>query len=329
MQKRLATVSVFVSFFMTINVIFASCGAGKSAGAAQSEESVSEKTVPTFDADSAYAYVKRQVDFGPRVPNTEAHRRAGDWLVEKLKGFGAEVLEQKADLKAFDGTVLHSRNIFGSFNPEAERRILLLAHWDCRPWADEDPDEAKRSMPVDGANDGASGVGVILEIARQIHQAEEAPGYGVDVLFVDAEDWGTDNVEDSWALGTNYFVNNPIKPGYKPAKAILLDMVGSKDATFYKEYFSEMAAPGLNSDIWGIASTLGYGELFPPQVESAVTDDHRPLIEVGIPCIDIIDYRKGKGFDPVWHTTSDNMDNISAQTLKAVGTTVLNYIYRY
>lgn len=205
-------------------LLLASCGGKKAGAETPAETSVPEIAEVSFDADSAYSYVKRQVDFGPRVPNTEAHRLCGDWLVSELKRHGAEVTEQRADLKAFDGNILKARNIFAQYNPEAKERILLLAHWDCRPWADADPDPSKHRQPVDGANDGASGTGVLLEVARQL--GAKAPAHGVDILFVDAEDWGDDGHEDSWALGARHFMENPPVENYHPYEAILLDMVG-------------------------------------------------------------------------------------------------------
>lgn len=288
-----------------------------------SEQNISVK----FDADSAYAYVKRQVDFGPRVPNTQAHRIAGDWLASELKRHGADVIEQKADLKAFDGTVLKARNIFGQYNKDADERLLLLAHWDCRPWADQDPDPDKRKLPVDGANDGASGVGVLLEIARLI--SLNNPGKGIDILFVDAEDWGTEGDDDSWALGTQYFVNHPPVENYAPSYAILLDMVGGENAQFFREYFSEKSAPEIAQAVWGEAGNLGYGDVFVNQMGTAVVDDHVQLIKNNIPAIDIIEFHAdGDGsFNPRWHTTSDNMEGISRQTLGIVGQTLVNYLF--
>lgn len=281
-----------------------------------------------FDADSAYAYVARQVEFGPRVPNTEAHKQTGDWLVSELRRHGAKVIEQKADLKAFDGTILKARNIFAQYNPEAGERILLLAHWDCRPWADEDPDPLRRNLPVDGANDGASGTGILLEIARQLNK--KSPNKGVDILFVDAEDWGTQGDDLSWAMGTRHFVENMPVKGYSPDHAILLDMVGGEGALFCREYFSERSAPQVSQAIWSIADQLGHGEMFPNRMGSAVTDDHVQLIMHGIPAIDIIEYHPEDetGFNPRWHTTSDTMDGISKATLGAVGETVLTYLYK-
>lgn len=284
-------------------------------------------TLGDFSADSAFNYVAKQVAFGPRVPNTEAHRKAGDWLVSELKRHGLQVTEQKAQLKAFDGTVLNARNIFGQINPEAKERILLLAHWDCRPWADQDPDPEKRRQPVDGANDGASGVGVLLELARQFSLNPIDRNKGVDILFVDAEDWGQDGDDDSWALGTQYFAANfPVK-GYNPRYAILLDMVGGDGATFCREYFSEKSAPNISDVIWQKAAELGYGEKFINKMGSAVLDDHVELIKAGIPAIDIIEYRlDGTGFNPRWHTTSDNMDGISKSTLESVGKVLISHL---
>ena len=279
-----------------------------------------------FDADSAYAYLASQVAFGPRVPNTGAHKATGDWLVSELKRHGARVIEQNASLKAFDGTVLNARNIFGRINPDSKGRILLLAHWDSRPWADQDPDPAKRKMPVEGANDGASGVAILLEIARQL--SLNPVNKGVDILFVDAEDWGTEGDDDSWALGTRYFVENPPLKGYSPEFAVLLDMVGGDGAIFCREYFSERSAPRIAEEIWQIAHQLGYEKMFLNRMGSAVMDDHVQLIRAGIPAIDIIEYHPDgdSGFNPRWHTTSDNLEGISKTTLNAVGSSLLQFL---
>lgn len=307
-----------------------SCSSGKAGHGDTSTHPVTEEARPAFNADSAYSFVEQLVAFGPRVPNTEAHRRAGNWLADKMKGYGWEVIEQPVVLTAFDGTPLHARNIFSRINPDKGSRLLLLAHWDSRPWADEDPDPAMHSSPVLGANDGASGIGVLLEIARQLGTSgsgetnQDAPG--VDILFVDAEDWGSHDFEESWALGTRYFAVNPPVENYRPDGAILLDMVGSPNARFGYEYFSSHSNPSLQQRVWSNASRLGYGNYFHTGFGGAVTDDHVELIKRGIPSIDIIDYRDGdgyKGFDPVWHTSKDNMDNISRKTLQAVGETVM------
>lgn len=316
-----------ISSIFGMILLMASCaGGGKVASAdTVSESGDGEISVPAFSADSAMQYLRRQVEFGPRVPGSAAHRAAADWLASELRRHGAEVLEQSASLRAFDGTTLPCRNIFGSFNPEAGDRLLLLAHYDTRPWADQDPDPANHNKPLDGANDGASGVAVLLESARAISASN--PGTGIDILFVDAEDYGTDGDESSWAMGTRYFAENPIKPGYTPSRAVLLDMVGGKGAVFPAEYFSRQAAPSLDDAFRAAARQAGYGEQFPNAMGTAVTDDHVELIKVGIPAIDIIDYRQGAGFCPTWHTMADNLDNIDPGTLKAVGESLLQYIY--
>lgn len=330
-MKHSAQVKAFASVLAALSLLL-SCGAGKTSASSQetqTEEAVNvsaSETSSAFSPDSAYAYVSRQVEFGPRVPGSDAHRLCGDWLVAKLKGFGAEVTEQTAALTAFDGTRLPMRNIFASINPGAEKRILLLAHWDSRPWADHDPDPAKHSTPVDGANDGASGVGVLLELARTFSAADG--GTGIDILLCDAEDWGEESNDESWALGARHFAGNLPVQGYMPSAAILLDMVGAPDATFMREYFSQLANPALADEIWSIAKSLNYDSMFVNRMGSAVNDDHVELIKAGIPAIDIIDYREGSGFFSGWHTTADNMDCISKETLGAVGRVLETYINR-
>lgn len=316
--RILAVVAVCVTLLL-------SCGAGKGkvADTIASSEETSESISTSFCADSAYSYVAQQVNFGPRVPGTEAHRKCGDWLVAKLKGFGGNVAEQTATLTTFDGTRIPMRNIIASYNPDSEDRILLLAHWDSRPWADNDSDSANHKTPVDGANDGASGVGVLLEIARVV--GSEVAGKGLDILFCDAEDWGTENNDESWAMGARYYAANPLSKN-TPSAAILLDMVGAPDATFQREYFSQNAAPALADQIWTIAKSLGYGDMFLNKLGSAVNDDHVELIKAGIPAIDIIDYRDGTGFFDGWHTTHDNMDAISRETLGKIGNVIETYI---
>lgn len=287
---------------------------------------MTQSELGNFNADSAYLYLAKQVAFGPRVPNTESHRLTGDWLISELKRHGANVIEQKADIKTFDGTILNARNILGQINPGSKERILLLAHWDCRPWADQDPDPQKRNLPVDGANDGASGVAILLELARQL--ALNPVNIGVDILFVDAEDWGEEGDDESWALGTKYFVENPPIKGFSPRGAILLDMVGGEGATFCREYFSEHSAPRLADAIWQTAAQLGYGKMFLNRMGSAIMDDHVQLIKAGIPSIDIIEYHpyEENGFNSRWHTTSDNLEGISKETLAAVGNTILVFL---
>lgn len=294
--------------------------------AEDTNEAVEEISGIVFNEDSAFAYLKKQCDFGPRIPETEPHLLCGDWLENELKRHGATVSVQRAKLKVADGTTVNARNIIGQYNPDATDRLLLLAHWDTRPVADEDPVESNRSKPVDGANDGASGVAVLLEIARQI--GKQNPQRGVDIVFVDVEDMGDRGDDESWALGARYFAENPFKDGYVPTEAILLDMVGGQGAVFTREYFSMQAAPDLVNRIWSLGRKLGYTMNFSDAPGGAVTDDHVELIKQGVPAIDIIEMSPNGGFNRWWHTTEDTPDKIDPASLKAVGQTVTEYIYR-
>ena len=292
-----------------------------------------EVFVPGFNADSAYFYIEKQVAFGPRVPNTAAHKACAVWLENPLKRFTAEVVVQQTRLKASDGTLLDSRNIIASFNPEDKSRVLLCAHWDSRPWADHDPDPANRRKPVPAANDGGSGGGVLLEIARQMSQHN--PGLGVDIVLFDAEDYGdheesASSTQDSWGLGSQYWSRNPHVPGYSARFGILLDMVGANGATFTMEGTSMYYAPEIMRRVWDVAHRLGYEEFFLKRQTGGLTDDHLYVNEItGIPTIDIIDYNpdREKGFFDYWHTVKDDMSNISKTTLHAVGHTVLTVVY--
>lgn len=290
---------------------------------------------PHFNADSAYAFIQKQVDFGPRVPGTPAHEACGDWLVAKLESFGAEVTEQTGQVTVYTGQKLPLRNIFARFNPEAKERILLFAHWDTRPFADKD--DVRRNEPIDGANDGGSGVGVLLEIAR--HLAGKTHGPGVDILFTDVEDYGQpsgamgmdDRSIDTWALGARYFARNPVVPGYSARFGILLDMVGARDALFYREAISMRFAPAVVNKVWKTAAALGHGDRFIQETKYFVgTDDHVPINELlRIPSIDIIQYEPSTGaFGHYWHTHADNMDIIDHETLNAVGRTVLEVVWK-
>lgn len=290
--------------------------------------------VPEFVSDSAYKYIKNQVDFGPRVPNTKAHIECANYLTAELKRFGASVIEQKMQLTAFNGTVLNAVNIIGSYNTDLETRIVLFSHWDARPWADNDPNPENHQTPVTGANDGASGVGVLLEMARQI--GRNNPTIGIDIIFLDAEDYGasgssaTENTEDSWCLGAQYWSKNPHKPGYRARFGILLDMVGAPDAKFYREQASDYYAESVVTKVWSQAQSLGFNNNFINERGGSVTDDHIYVNQLaGIPCIDIIQFDPNtkSGFGSYWHTINDSMENIDKKTLNAVGTTLMHVIY--
>ncbi len=285
--------------------------------------------VAAFDADSAFSYVARQVAFGPRVPRSEAHSRCASWLESELKRHGADtVIRQEAVADNRQGGTIPVVNLLGRFNQASPKRILLLAHWDTRPVADNDPDPDKRDTPIDGANDGASGTGVLLEIARQL--GKKTPAIGVDILLCDAEDSGSHDNDESWAIGTRYWTEHmPYDGGILPEYGILLDMVGGRGARFHREYFSQRNAAAIVDKVWGTAAAIGEADRFLNAIGGAVTDDHLPVNEAGIPCIDIIEcYNRQTGsFNPTWHTTADNLDNIDPDALRSAGTTVINVIY--
>lgn len=288
----------------------------------------SESADLLFSADSAYSFIAKQVAFGPRVPNTPQHKACGDWLVEVLSSYGAAVSQQEAVVDTHKETKLPIRNIIASFNQEVPQRILLLAHWDTRPMADNDPSPALQKKPILGADDGGSGVAVLLEIARLMQATNsKAP---IDILLVDAEDMGESNVEESWCLGSTYWSKHPHIEGYKADFGILLDMVGAKEARFLWEYFSKSYAPGIVSEVWKKAVELGYGKSFINADGAALTDDHIPIIKnLGIPTIDIVNYdvNRQNGFGDHWHTHADNLEIIDKEVLRAVGNTVWEVIH--
>ena len=282
-----------------------------------------------FVADSAMGMLQMQCDFGPRVPGTAAHKACADYINSRLAAWCDTVITQRATVTTFDGTSLIAQNIIGHINPDASTRILLLAHWDCRPWADKDEDPALQRNPVMGANDAASGVAVLLELARIM--STDRPEIGIDLLFVDAEDWGDYDNEESWALGTKAWAQDYkqlLGQDYAPTFGILLDMVGAHGARFAPEYFSLQNASSVVQLVWDTAREAGFGSYFVQATGGAVTDDHVVVNNAGIPCIDIIDMR-GDGFFDGWHTTHDTVDTIDPATLQAVGQTLADLIYNY
>ncbi|WP_198145062.1 M28 family peptidase [Microscilla marina] len=292
---------------------------------------------PKINADSAYAFVKKQVEFGPRVPNTDAHVQCGNYFLDKLKSYGWEVKAQGFDAIRYDGVVLKSRNIIASYKAPAaaaaKRTVLLAAHWDTRHVADKDTKDTDK--PIDGANDGASGVGVLLEIARTIHTSPKKPTVNIDIVLFDSEDLGypesakdEHKKADTWCLGSQYWAkNNPGSYYY----GILLDMVGAKGAKMYKEGFSVRTAGETVNEVWAIAAKLGYGNVFIPKNAPEIVDDHTYVNKhTNIPMIDIIEFdptNETAYFAKYHHTHADNMSIIDKNTLEAVGQTVLQYVY--
>lgn len=296
---------------------------------------------PAFSSDSAYAYIEKQMAFGPRVPNSAAHMQCAVWLIEQLRACGAEVELQKGQMPDYRGNNQQIYNIIGHFyTPQtvSRPRLLLGAHYDTRPWCDEEENYDDRMYNVPGANDGASGVGVLLEVARQLGQrmADSALTTPVDIMFFDCEDMGTPRIytgeerEDTWCLGSQLWATNYSRqPSVAYKYGIVLDMVGAPDAFFPKEMYSTTYAGNYQQQIWRSAEQLGYGSLFSNQQSYPITDDHYYINYIaGIPCVDVIHYdiRNATGFAWWWHTRNDNMDNISKATLQAVGEVVMSQI---
>jgi len=319
------------------SLAFYSCDSAEKGSVQQTQVAEQKEAVqaPAFNADSAYALVAKQVAFGPRVPNTAAHDATGEWIVAKLKAYGADVKEQKFQMEAYDGTTLNLRNVIASFNPGAANRVLLAAHWDTRPIADKD--ESEPNTPIDGANDGASGVGILLEIARTIHEAQQKPGVGVDMIFFDGEDYGQPDdsglpyKEDTWCLGSQYWSKHKHVPNYRANYGVLVDMAGAENARFAREGHSMQFARQIVNKVWKAGNNIGYSDYFKYVNAPAIIDDHYYVNRFGnIRMIDIIEYNMNNPddyFGPYHHRHTDNMDVISKRTLKAVGQTLLHVLY--
>ena len=330
-------------YILALAALFASCGGSK-----KTQGDTAKAMLPvevTFSADSAYAFCEQQCAFGPRTMNSEAHELCGKWIAEKFRSYGLSVAEQQASLRGYDGTPLRSTNIIASYKPEAVPRLLVCAHWDSRPWADNDPDEANHHKPVMAANDGASGVAVMLEIARILSITHHpspttqtpSPTIGIDFVCFDAEDWGVpqwadaEDPGDTWALGAQHWAQNPHCDPNTIRYGILLDMVGGQQARFYREGYSMQRAKKVVERVWKAAEVAGFGGYFVRDDCGWITDDHVPVNDVaGIPCIDIINHYpdcEQSSFGPTWHTIHDDMEHIDRQTLKAVGQTLLQVLF--
>ena len=288
--------------------------------------------VPTFNSDSAYYFIEKQVSFGPRVISSKGWNNCGIWLEKKLKTYTPNVLVQEAPITTYDGKNHTLKNIIASFSPDKNNRIVLFAHWDSRHIADHDTEN--KNSPILGANDGGSGVGILLEIARQF--SEKNPKIGVDIILFDAEDYGQPEnsdypiMQDSWCLGSQHWSKNPHKTNYTARYGILLDMVAAKNATFYWEGYSNYYAKSVLQKVWKKGHKLGYGKHFIYQDGPEIMDDHVYVNYLArIPTIDIIEYDASteSHFNKHWHTHKDDMDNIDKETLNAVGQTLLGVVY--
>lgn len=316
-MNRFFTVVLLASFIL-------SCGKG--VGLQFSDKG---RSVPKFSSDSAFNFIKTQVDFGPRVPNTAGHVETREYLESKMKEYAGTnaVFSQEFTADGYDET-LKMANIIAAFNTSSADRIMLSAHWDTRPRADEDTSRTDEYIP--GADDGGSGVGVLLELARIFEQ--NPPPIGVDIVLFDGEDYGTQGDLKKYFLGSRYWSENPPVPGYNPRFGILLDMVGAKNAIFAKESYSMSYAPNLVDEIWGIAAEKNYSNLFVNEKGAGVLDDHYIIYtNTKIPTIDIINHSVGDDgntqFAPHWHTHQDDLPIIDKRTLQAVGDVLLELIY--
>ncbi len=283
--------------------------------------------VPKFDSGLAYEHVEKQLSFGTRVPGSPTHKATKEWMVSTMKSYGWTVEEEHFTATVYTGEQLPGTNIIAKYNPSAATRILLAAHYDTRHIADKDADATRKSDPIMGADDGASGVGVLMSLAKTI--SESPLEIGADIVFFDLEDYGDPDKDDSlsWAIGSAHWAKN-VDRSYKPKHAILLDMVGAKNATFAREVYSKSMNPDLVNKIWKLAKDMGYGNYFVEGDHGRVTDDHISVANyAGIPMIDIIHMTPAKSFGHYHHTHKDNIDIIDKRTMKAVGQVITAVVF--
>lgn len=322
----------FTKLFLAIVLVFSAACSNQNGAKLATDSNIDSIPNPAviveFNSDSAYQYVKEQVDFGPRFPGSKGHTACFNYLVNRLKKTADTVYTQITQVTTYDQQLIPVKNIIAAFNPSIEKRVMLAAHWDTRPFADQDSE--RKNEPILGANDGASGVGVLLEVARQL--SLQQPSIGIDIVFFDAEDWGdgTGQHENSFCLGSQYWTQHLHVSNYKADYCILLDMVGAPNAMFGFEGYSLKNAPTILSKIWQAGNEAGYGQYFKNFERGAIYDDHYYIMkDLKIKTVDIIDFDPNTPmkFGKYWHTHADNMSAISKPTLKAVGQTVINVIY--
>ena len=312
-------------------LLLAGCRHKQETSAAAPGVDYTQVAVPEFSADSAYVYVGRQLAVGNRIPGSKGWEQCADWLMSQLQRWCDTVVEQRFNATLWDDTRLPGRNIVGSLNPQASKRVLLAAHWDSRMWADHDPDAANHRMPVPGANDGASGVAVLLEMARVMSQMP--PSVGVDFVLFDLEDqgqpeWADGYKDNTWCLGSQHWAKNRHTPYYTAVYGILFDMVGTTEPRFTKEQVSRNFAPGLTDKIWSVAAALGHSDIFVSSNTDPILDDHLYVNQIaGIPMVDIVQNSPTTSFFRHWHTTTDDLGSVSPQTLAIVAGVVMKTIY--
>ena len=340
MKIKISAAHIIITAMLAM---MASCKSKSGNGNSASQDTGTKATtqpvvqVPEFNADTTYDMIKKQVDFGYRIPNTKEHDACANYIVKKLKQYCKNVEVQEGEMAAYDGTKLKIKNIFAYYNPNATRKILITSHYDSRPWNDQDSGVASGKVApkkILAANDAGSGVAVMLEMARQF--SLKAPDVGIILFFNDAEDYGTpyfakdrEHEDETYCLGVQYWAKHLDKTKYYAEYGILLDMVGAKNSRFLQELRSINYAPNQMNKIWGIAQMLGYRSNFIVNQTAQIVDDHKFVTEMAaIPCLDIVDYDHSRGgFGKYWHTTSDDMNIIDKNVLKAVGQTLLYLLY--
>jgi hypothetical protein len=313
-------------------LLFVQCENRKPEAEREEETMPGRISVADFSADSAFHFIEQQVNFGPRIPQTGAHAACLNWMSKKFNSFADSVIVQNATVTRYDGKKIPCHNVIASFQPEKKIRLLLMAHWDTRPWSDRDADKPQAAFP--GADDGASGVAVLMEVARQLTVTR--PAVGVDIVLFDMEDQGPPAFEKQWnerdmyCLGSQYWSKNPHTPMYRAYYGVLLDMVGARNALFPLEGFSQQFAPLIHKKVWDAAAGLGFSSFFVYRNFQPVVDDHFYVNTLnGTPSIDIIHLtaESSSGFAAHWHTQNDNLEIIDKATIKAVGQTLLQVIY--
>ena len=323
----------FVASLLLCGCLMTAChhSPKQEAPSAASSIDYAQVAIPEFNSDSAFRYASEQLDFGFRTPGSGAHAKCAAYLKNKLSQWCDTVVMQEFNTKLWNGTNVTGKNIIGSLNPEKAKRILLGAHWDSRMWADHDPDEANHKLPLPGANDGASGIAVLMEMARAMSQMR--PDVGVDFICFDVEDqgvpeWAETYEEDSWCKGSQFWSKQPHVPYYQAVYGILLDMVGTQSPRFTKEEFSLQYAPGVTAKLWNAAAAIGHGNVFVDQKSDPILDDHLYVNRLAnIPMVDIVQNTPGCSFYPYWHTVKDDINAIDANTLGIVGNVVMKVIY--
>jgi len=324
----------YLLYCLCISFLIVSCKGDSDASKVAPKVQKPRVKIPAFQKDNAYEYVQKQLEFGNRVPGTEAHKACKNYLVSALEDNGMSVHVQSFDAKFHTGEVHPGYNIIASINPDKKQRIFLGAHWDSRRIGEEDKDVEMRDKPIAGADDGGSGVGVLLEISRVLK--ENPIDLGVDIIFFDAEDQGErgrDSPRESWCLGSQYWAKNLYPANYTADYGILLDMVGAEGATFRKDLVSRKYAPQVQEKIWGLANQMGYANYFVNEFSNEVTDDHYFVnLIAGLPMIDIINQKKKSNvnfdFGDHWHTHDDDISVISKETLRVVGQVVTAALYK-